>query len=405
MAQSLTIVGGGLVGASLACALEPLDLEITVLEETPLDSNAQPSFDERTIALTYGSRRIFEAIGIWDQVSYESGPIHQIHVSNRGHFGFTRLDRQDIGTDALGYVVPTRTLGRALTERLRSSAKIDYRCPSAATAIHNERDTPKARIHTTDGDLETALIVIADGGRSALTQKLGWKKRTKPYSEKALVGIVGVDRPHNGTAFERFTKHGPLALLPLKDERFALAWTLPEGEAEETADLHEDDLLARLQLAFGYRAGRFTRCQQLRVYPLSRSVLTSTVAERCVAIGNSAHTVHPVAGQGFNLGLRDVAQLAEDLACAIREEQDIGDRPLLESYAKKRRAQTGRVLSFTDGLLQAFSNEWPGIRTARNIGLNLIEIFPPAKTLLLKRTVGLAGRLPRLSRGLSLDTM
>ncbi len=268
MAQRLTIVGGGLVGASLACALEPLDLEITVLEETPLDSNAQPSFDERTIALTYGSRRIFEAIGIWDQVSYESGPIHQIHVSNRGHFGFTRLDRQNIGTDALGYVVPTRTLGRALTERLRAAP----RSTTAALLLQPPFIMSEIRLQLAFrpqmASLKPRLSLLLMGAlRTDARTRL--EKRTKPYPEKALVGIVGVDRPHNGTAFERFTKHGPLALLPLKDERFALAWTLPEREAEETAELHEDDLLARLQLAFGYRAGRFTRCQQLRVYPES----------------------------------------------------------------------------------------------------------------------------------------
>ena len=404
MTQRLTLIGGGLVGASLACALEPLGLKITVLEETPLDSDQQPSFDERTIALTYGSRQIFDAIGIWQAIEMQAGPIHRIHVSNRGHAGFTRLDRQQIGTDALGYVVPTRVLGKALTRRLQQSSSIEYHCPASAMQIDIEPQANTVRVGSTIGVIDTDLVVIADGGRSSLTQGPSWEKTTRSYSEQALIGIIGVDRPHDGTAFERFTDHGPLALLPLKDERFALAWTLPEQRAQQMVDCDPTAFLSALQDTFGDRAGHFTRCEGRRVYPLSRSILTSPISGRCVAIGNSAHRVHPVAGQGFNLGLRDVAELAEQLANALRAGDDIGDTAVLRAYARTRERQTRRVSRFTDGLLQIFANEFPGLSAARNIGLNLIEICPAAKTLLLKRTVGIAGPLPRLARGLSLES-
>ena len=402
MAQQLTIVGGGLVGASLACALRPLRIGITILEEAPLESDSQPSFDERTIALTFGSRRVLEAIGVWQAIEAEAGPIHRIHVSNRGHAGFTRLDREHIGTEALGYVVPTRALGRILVDELTKNPLIDYRCPIRATGIAASADTSAVSVQTESAIVESSLVVLADGGRSPLADQLGMIRRETPFAEHALVGIVGVDRSHQGTAYERFTPHGPLALLPLRDNRFALAWTLPETRARSLAYCEAKAFLSELQEAFGDRVGYFTRCDRRTVYPLKRADLMTPVAERCVAIGNAAHILHPVAGQGFNLGLRDVAHLAEVLASAVAEEKDIGSAECLAQYARARKTQTQRVTRFTHGLLQIFANELPGLRLARNIGLNAIEIFPPAKRFLLKRTVGLAGTLPRLSRGMSL---
>lgn len=402
MTQKLTIIGGGLVGASLACALRPLDLDVTVLEETPLESGAQPSFDERTIALTYGSRKVLEAIGIWDLIAPQAGDIKRIHVSNRGHAGFTRLDRSDIGTEALGYVVPTRAIGKALIDELHRSPKIDFRCPSRAERIHISPALNNVITETTDGTVSSSLVVLADGGRSPTTTMIGVNKKIKKYSEHALVGIVGVDRDHHGTAFERFTEHGPLALLPLVNQGFALAWTLPEHDAKEMTVLPTEEFLSLLQDAFGDRAGFFTTCNQLTTYPLSQVKIESPVSDRCVAVGNAAHIVHPVAGQGFNLGLRDIACLSEAIADATLENADIGETSFLQRYASNRRDQTRRVLKFTDGLLQLFANELPGLRVARNLGLSLIEIMPPAKRFLLRRTVGIAGPLPRLARGLPL---
>ncbi|MCP4951598.1 MAG: 2-octaprenyl-6-methoxyphenyl hydroxylase [Proteobacteria bacterium] len=403
MTQKLTIIGGGLVGASLACALRPLDLDVTVLEETPLESGAQPSFDERTIALTYGSRKILEAIGIWDLIAPEAGDIKRIHVSNRGHAGFTRLDRNDIGTEALGYVVPTRAIGKALIDELHRSPKINFQCPSRAERIHISPALNNVTTETTDGTVSSSLVVLADGGRSPATTMIDVNKKIKKYSESALVGIVGVDRNHNGTAFERFTEYGPLALLPLVNQGFALAWTLPEHDALAMTNLPTEEFLSLLQDSFGDRAGFFTACNRLTTYPLSQVEIESPVSDRCVAVGNAAHIVHPVAGQGFNLGLKDIAYLSEAIAKATLENADIGETSFLQRYADNRRDQTRRVLRFTDGLLQLFANEIPGLRVARNIGLNLIEIIPPAKRFLLRRTVGIAGPLPRLARGLPLQ--
>ena len=400
--SSVTIVGGGLAGASLACALEPLALDITVLESVPFESNSQPSFDERTIALTWSSRQVLDAIGIWQDTQALAGPIHRIHISNRGHTGITRLDRRLIGVDALGYVVPTRVLGQALAERLKASTHIDYRSPARAVDLDITGDAVSVRIAGEQTPVTSQLVVIADGGRSPLRELAGIREDEQLYNQAALVTIVGVDRDHDCTAFERFTRHGPLALLPLDGRRFALAWTLPPNEAEEVQALPEVDFLERLQCVFGDRVGFFVRCGNRQLYPLKRARVTDPVSVRVVALGNAAHVVHPVAGQGFNLGLRDVAEFAELLAGAVAKGTDIGDADLLRRYADARVAQTRRVLGFTDGLLRLFANELPGLTIARNLALNTLEVLPPVKHLLLARTAGLTGRLPRLSRGLPL---
>ena len=402
MRSRVTIVGGGLVGASLACALEPLDLDITVLEATPLQHDHQPSFDERTIALTYSSRRVLEGIGLWPEITSDAGPIHRIHISNRGHSGFARLDRNLIGTDALGYVIPTRTLGHALTERLRNNPRVDYRCPAEVNSIDHDPQNSSIRVEVAGEQFSSSLVVLADGGRSSLGQSMGLKSKEKQYDKEALIGIVGVDRDQDATAYERFTRHGPLALLPLDERRYALAWTLPKAQASEMVTLPERVFLEELQDAFGDRVGFFSRCDRLKAYPLRRVEVETPVGDRLIALGNAAHIVHPVAGQGFNLGLRDVAHLAEEILYGLKNNKDIGDFEVLAQYARLRHRQTKRVMRFTEGLLQVFTNDYPGLSSGRNFALNMLEILPPAKRILLKRTTGLSGSLPRLARGLPL---
>ena len=350
--------------ASLACALEPLDLDITVLN-TPLTTISQ--VDERTIALTYGSRRVLEGIGLWPEIASDAGPIHRIHISNRGHSGFARLDRNHIGTDALGYVIPTRTLGHALTERLRNNARVDYRCPAEVNSIDHDSQSSSIRVEVSGEQFSSSLVVLADGGRSSLGQSMGLKSKEKQYDKEALIGIVGVDRDQDATAYERFTRHGPLALLPLDARRYALAWTLPKAQASEMVTLPEKVFLEALQDAFGDRVGFFSRCDRLKAYPLRRVEVETPVGDRLIALGNAAHIVHPVAGQGFNLGLLDVAHLAEEIFHCLKHNKDIGNSEMLAQYVRLRHRQTKRVLRFTDGLLQVFANDYPGMSSGRNL--------------------------------------
>jgi 2-octaprenyl-6-methoxyphenol hydroxylase len=247
-------------------------------------------------------------------------------------------------------------------------------------------------------------LVIADGGRSPLGLKAGIAKTEKRYPQSALVAIVDTDRKHSDMAFERFTRHGPIALLPFGKSRFALAWTLTTRQAQLHAQLPISEFLARLQRDFGERAGIFEQVGKRSVYPLRWASVMPPSARRTVLVGNAAHEVHPVAGQGFNLGLRDAAELAEFIACAAEKGQDIGHSAIVDHYARSRQQQTQRVLAFTDGLVRLFSAATPGVGLLRSAGLNAVELFPPVKRLLLRRTAGLSGRQPRLARGLPLVT-
>ena len=401
-ATDVVIIGGGLVGASLALALEPLELSIDVLESIPFNHDAQPSFDERTIALTFGSRRIFEAIGIWSDIATDACPIHSIHVSDQGHFGCTHLDRSLINTDALGYVVPSRILGHALLNRLQDSTTIRYHAPAVVASLQTDGHFVNVRVDNESSERTARLAVLADGGRSPLGQQIGIRRLEKSYPEVVLVAMVATDQDHQHRAYERFTQHGPLALLPAGPQRFALAWTLPETTAKDYTELSNDDFLSRLQMSFGERAGVFCNVGKRNTYAVGLTELYQPVSGRVVAIGNAAHIVHPVAGQGFNLGLRDVAELAENLFTATEHDQDLGSMAVLSHYADHRRAQTRRVQHFTDGLLRIFSNDYPGLNLLRSTGLQTLDMMPGVKRHLLRRTAGLRGPLPRLARGLPL---
>jgi 2-octaprenyl-6-methoxyphenol hydroxylase len=400
--DDVLIVGGGLVGASLACALAPLGLRITVVESIPFESDTQPSFDERTIAITWSSRRVFEAINVWDEIACDAHTIRSIHVSDRGHAGMVRLDCSLIDTEALGYVIPTRSIGQALVKRLRKTSSIRYLAPANAINLKITADAAVINCEDVSSPLSASLLVIADGGRSSLGCKAGITKTEKLYPQSALVAIVGTNRKHSDMAFERFTRHGPIALLPFGKSRFSLAWTLPTREAQLYAQLPTREFLSQLQLDFGERAGLFTQVGKRMVYPLRWTSVIPPSGRRTVLVGNAAHEVHPVAGQGFNLGLRDAAELADLIACAKENEQDIGHSEIVDHYARSRQHQTQRVLTFTDGLVRLFSATTPGVGLLRSAGLNAVELFPPIKRLLLRRTVGLSGRQPKLVRGLPL---
>jgi 2-octaprenyl-6-methoxyphenol hydroxylase len=402
--DDVLIVGGGLVGASLACALAPLGLRITVVESIPFDDDTHPSFDERTIAITWSSRRVFEAIGLWEEIACDAHSIRSIHVSDRGHAGMVRLHCSLINTEALGYVIPTRSIGRALVKRLQKFSSIRYLTPVNAINLEITDDAAVVDCEGVSSPLSASLLVIADGGRSPLGPKAGIAKTEKHYPQSALVAIVDTERKHNGMAFERFTRHGPIALLPFGKSRFALAWTLPTRQAQLHAQLPVSEFLARLQQDFGERAGFFEYVGKRSVYPLRRTSVIPPSAHRTVLVGNAAHEVHPVAGQGFNLGLRDTAELAEIIACTVEKGQDIGHSAVVDHYAHSRQQQTERVLAFTDGLVRLFGTTTLGVGLLRSAGLNAVELFPPVKRLLLRRTAGLSGRQPRLARGLPLVT-
>ncbi len=404
----IVIIGGGLAGASLAVALADTQYRVAVIEAVEFDSKAQPSYDERTIALTYSAKHIFSRLNVWDEeLETEACALKSIHISNKGHFGKTRLDHKDAGTEALGYVIPTRALGQALMRNLEHATNIDFFCPYEAEKIDTDDAgaviTIKNRETQAPEQLSAMLAVIADGGRSPILESLGFSSESKTYSQSALLSIVKSNLAHQNRAYERFVPNGPLALLPMNDQRFAVVWTLSPEELETVSAMPDEQFLTHLQMTFGTRAGLFSAPTPRKTYPLSKTSLKTPYSRRVLALGNAAHTVHPVAGQGFNLGLRDIATLAELLIQTSTSDSDIGSTEFLKNYADLRADDTRRVAQFTDGLLSIFNHSSPLVQLGRNLGLAAVENLPFIKRALLKRTMGMGPEQPRLARGLKIS--
>jgi len=405
----IVIIGGGLVGASLACALGGQDLSVAVIEAVPLSDSRQPSYNDRTVALAYGSRRIFDGIGIWDDIEQRGiAAIKKIHVSDRGHLGKTRLDCVDQNLDALGYVVDTRLLGAALAEKLASFDNIDVLCPASLVSMQTDSDQAEVAIEYNDEQLtlQTQLIVGADGVQSAVREQASIASMQFEYAQTAIIANVSTERPHCNIAYERFTDTGPLAVLPMPDgdneHRVSIVWTLKDSQVEAIQALSDEDFLDALQSRFGHHLGRFTRTGERFTFPLTLRRAKEHVRERLALIGNAAHTVHPIAGQGFNLGLRDVAVLAQVLVETQTGNRDIGALENLQAYADWRKRDQWRVIGFTDSMVRLFSNSVTPLALARNIGLVATDILPPLKRLITRQAMGLSGKLPRLARGLQL---
>ncbi len=401
----IAVVGGGMVGATFALALAETPLRVVVVESVAHASQGQPSFDDRTTALGNASRRIFEALGIWDRIAREAAPIRAIHVSDAGRFGFARLDAREQGIPAFGYVAANRVIGAALWERLAAS-RVALRVPASVEGIEIGAERVDLALRggphgpTHPESLTARLVVAADGAESQVRRAAAIDARIKDYDQVALVANVATDRPHDGTAFERFTPSGPLALLPLADGSYTVVWARSRAEGQEGLRLEDRAFLGALQQHFGWRAGRFVRAGRRAAYPLKLSRAEAVVGSRAVLIGNAAQALHPVAGQGFNLGVRDAAVLAEVLAGAGA---DPGAPDVLRRFAEQRAVDRGGVVAFTDGLVRLFGDSRAPIAAARNLGLLLFDLAPPAKSALARISTGFGGGTPRLARGLPLQ--
>jgi 2-octaprenyl-6-methoxyphenol hydroxylase len=392
----IVIAGGGMIGTSLALALEPLGLSVAVVEAIPRKALAQPSFDDRSTALSRSTQRMFEAMGLWPDVVAASTPIRAIHVSDQGRFGFSHIDAQDEGVEALGYVVINRVLGGVLQNALDGLDDVDVYCPARIVDVELGPDSAAAAIEHADGKKQTLtcnLLVAADGANSAVRDMMGITAKKSHYGQRAVIGNLLPEKDINNVAYERFTRQGPLAILPVADGRAGFVWTVSEEDADRIMELGDAAFLAELQEQFGYRLGAFSKVGKRASYPLVLSRALRLTATRSVLIGNSAHGLHPVSAQGFNLGMRDVAAIVDCIADA--------DDPaaMLERYADWRRPDQKKLVRFTDSLVKLFGSERRSLRALRNIGMLGFDLVPGVRSLFAKHTMGLAGRLPRLSRG------
>jgi len=412
----IAIVGGGMVGASLAVALQGLGLRVALIEAVPNDSASQPSFDERTTALSNGSRRILETLGLWEAVSGAATPIRKIHVSDQGRFGFARVDAAEQGLAAMGYVVPNRSLGSALWARLEESEGLRVFCPGHVTRVHSTEHSVELVIgEGKDGSaagtdspagtevIEARLVVAADGAQSAVRGAFGVAAEVRDYEQTAVITAVLPQIFHDYVAYERFTATGPLALLPLADGRCTLVLTLKPEVATAALAWSDAEFIAEVQRRFGFRLGRFLKVGRRVAYPLSLTRSDRLSSGRCVIVGNAAQGLHPVAGMGFNLGLRDAASLAELVADRQRAaHSDLGDGALQADYDAWRAADRRGVIAFTDGLIRVFSNPLGAVQRLRNFGLLAFDVLPPAKSALSRLSTGASGRIPKLARGVAL---
>lgn len=427
----IVIAGGGMVGGSFALLLMRLlnetSLRVLVLDAAPLESTGtrSASFDARSTALSWGSRLIYEQMGLWSTLSQHVTAISDIHVSDHGQFGATRLHGTELDVDALGYVIENHDLSRVINEALLAHPALEVCAPAQVThaehvpdgmrltvqfngsqsptgmtgsqAEHSSSTANQPKEHS--ATLQTSLLVLADGGRSGLCEQLGIAMQRRPYQQQALICNIGFDKPHAGWAFERFTDTGPLAVLPLANDtqgthRGALIWTHPEATAQTFLDLPEDEFLAALQQRFGFRLGRLTRAGARALFPLSLVCAREQIRPGLVLLGNVAHTLHPVAGQGMNLALRDARSLAEQLVISARQRPatELGSYAVLEQYLEKQQGDQTRTILFSDLTTRLFSNGQPVLVAGRNAGLLLMDLVTPARRWFGRQAMGMADR-------------
>lgn len=401
----VAICGGGLVGATLAVALAQLEIKVALIESHPFGVVNPPSFDERTTALSNGSRRVLEGLGIWPLIQRDATPIRRVHVSDKGRFGFARIDAREQNLEQLGHVVVNRVMGAALWQRLQSS-RIDIVAPASVKSVDLDGEYRRVACERAHGEsltIEARLVVAADGAKSVARESANIAASTWDYEQTALVTNLLTQRFHDYVAYERFTESGPIAILPMSDGRAGVIWTLAPSVATDVAELSDADFIAKFQDAFGFRLGRFTKVGARQLYPLSLTRSEAHTAERLAIIGNAAQALHPIAGQGFNLGLRDVASLAEVLADARKAgSSDAGDGLYLQRYCAWREDDRREIVRFTDGLVRVFRQPFGPVKFLRDLGLLAFDLMPPAKAAMSQLSLGAAGRVPRLARGASL---
>ncbi len=403
--RDVLVAGGGLTGASLAVALARQGLKVAVVEAVAPEDPGQPSLDDRTSAIARTGVRILRQLDVWPQLSEPASPIRAVEISERGCFGSARIDADAEELENLGCVVRNRVLGMALWKKLRELKGVDIRCPVRARSVETESGSVTACLEDLQtgktGSIKARLLAVAEGARSPLRAAFGIATRHAGYAQAAVTGLVQVRRViQPATAWERFTPKGPMALIPAGGNRYGFVIVASHNEAAKLKDMEDAGLLAHLQELMGYRAGEFARVGRRAIYPLALSRAAEVTAPRAVLVGAAANNVHPLAAQGFNLALRDIAALAETLADGGCPPADPGSAELLARYANWRRRDQANVVRFTDALARLSGNSI--LRPLRGLALQAFDLAPSAKPLLARFALGQGGRMSRLARGLPL---
>lgn len=398
----IAIIGAGMVGASLVHLLQPSiakGAKVTLIERQELRWDGEfasrpPSFDGRATALSYGTQVILDKIGVWPVLAERACAIRHVQVSDQGHFGQTHLHAEEQGTDALGYIVENAVIGQGLLAGL-DQANIDIKASTQVEQV--QMNAEGALLTLNNGErLQTKLLVLADGARSGLAEQLGIRHNKEDYGTHALVTQVKVNRSHQHWAYERFSQYGPIAFLPLNEQDYVVVWALPKDEIDTIKNMPEAEFLAHLQSQVGERIGTLVKVGERASYPLSLVLSTEQVRRSLVLLGNAAHGLHPVAGQGFNLALRDTAVLAEHLNRAIAEGTTPGDLDVLMAYQQQQANDQRNTILLSDLLPKVFGSQQMPVRWLRNLGLISMSLAPTTRKLFARHAMGLGHRAAKL---------
>ncbi|OTA21775.1 monooxygenase [Xenorhabdus beddingii] len=387
--MNVIIVGGGMAGATLALAISALSrgqLQVSLIEAAE-PTQAHPGFDARAIALAYGTCQRLDQIDIWSVLKHCVTPITHVHVSDRGHGGFVNIRADDYAIPALGNVIELHDAGIHLFDLLKHSPNIKLHCPAKVNSFERSANSVIVTLNTGE-KLTGELLVAADGSHSAIAQACNIPCQKQSYGQVAIIANILTSEHPQGRAFERFTEHGPLALLPMSEGRSSLVWCHPLEKQSEINGWSQAEFIQYLQQAFGWRLGKIWEAGQRYSYPLALLTANRQISHRLALVGNASQTLHPIAGQGFNLGMRDVMALAQVVSAAAVSGQDIGSYKILAQYEQQRQADRETTIGITDGLVRLFANDDLPLRIGRNLGLMTMETLPPMRDLFARQTLG-----------------
>ncbi|WP_267256150.1 2-octaprenyl-6-methoxyphenyl hydroxylase [Coxiella endosymbiont of Ornithodoros maritimus] len=402
----IIIIGAGLVGTSVVVALQGHGIRIKILEHHLPSAAVTSSNDVRSLTLSFGSYQILKTLGVEDDLANEACPISTVHVSDQGALGALRFRAGEFNVPALGYVVSFAKLQQSLYQRAALQKNVEIVPISTIDDIQCNSNHAQVIFSTINGQqqLQAALLIGADGSHSTARRLLKIPVEEENQNEVALIALLRLKQPHNHIAYERFTSQGTLALLPLfQANQYRLVWTLPKTKADEIGQWSDDEFCVVLDRIFKPYIGAIQSVEREKRFPLQMLIAQEQVRPSFVMLGNAAHTLYPIAAQGFNLGLRDAAVLSEVLIDARRQLKPLGDIRFLQAYSRWRKADQARITGLTRGLSQWFGVQFPLANKARGLGLLATGLLPPFKKRLAKRLMGLSGRLPQLMRGLKLD--
>jgi 2-octaprenyl-6-methoxyphenol hydroxylase len=399
MKCDIAIVGGGLAGASLAVAVAPLGYDVKVIEAVAYQAAEQPSYDDRTLALSHSSCRILAGIGLWKALEQDATPIRKIDITELGRPGHVVLDPAEMGLAAFGHVVEARRFGAAVTKRLEQTPNIEVISPARVRGVEIGGPVNTLQLDCEAGPehIDARLVVAADGANSFIRNHLRIETDTRDYGQTAIICNVTPEQAHEGRAFECLTDTGPFAVLPHTGTRCGLVWSVPTAKAQEILDLDDAAFLAQAQHRFGAKLGDFVKAGQRSAYPLKLVRAREDIRERLVILGNAAHAIHPIGAQGFNLALRDAAILAEILA--DDDQQDPGESGLLHTYSHWRQKDQRGTIANSDGMTRLFAHPSPLAAGLRTTGLIAHSIFPSLRRWSAIKAMGYRGRVPRLALG------